>query len=180
MPRTPSTYKPDMNIEGVSPGDIQDGAIESRHIGEGEIESKHLAPGVGGGGGSNVITRSIAVPSGATFPLPFIDDADIGVGKKFYPIELVLYADGADFVGGPGTVLHIESNGGLEYLEIDPTQLINGAVSFGIFGDLVGPGPTMNLVRGGGFPVGEGLKITSDDSYSAGSTLYITITGIIK
>ena len=46
MPRTPSTYKPDMNIEGVSSGDIQDGAIESRHIGEGEIEAKHIADGV--------------------------------------------------------------------------------------------------------------------------------------
>lgn len=36
--RTASVYKPDMTIEGVSPQDIQNNAIESRHIAPGEFD----------------------------------------------------------------------------------------------------------------------------------------------
>lgn len=50
--RTASVYKPDQTIEGVSPQDIQDNCIESRHIANNEIlptkvatlESKVVTP----------------------------------------------------------------------------------------------------------------------------------------
>jgi hypothetical protein len=35
--RQPSKFKPDTNIEGVSPEDVMDQAVENRHIGDGEI-----------------------------------------------------------------------------------------------------------------------------------------------
>jgi len=43
MPRTPSIFKPDPNIDAVCANDIMTGAIESRHIANEEIENKHLA-----------------------------------------------------------------------------------------------------------------------------------------
>jgi len=44
--RTPSTFNPDSNVEGVSPQDIMDNAIENRHIGDGEITNDKIAAGV--------------------------------------------------------------------------------------------------------------------------------------
>jgi hypothetical protein len=43
--RTASTFKPDSNLEGVAPEDIQDIAIENRHIGDGEITPDKMGAG---------------------------------------------------------------------------------------------------------------------------------------
>jgi len=40
--RTASTYNPDSTIEGVSPQDISDEAVENRHIGDDEVDAAKL------------------------------------------------------------------------------------------------------------------------------------------
>jgi hypothetical protein len=41
--RTASTYSPDQTIEGVSPQDIQDNCLESRHFANNEIDTTKIA-----------------------------------------------------------------------------------------------------------------------------------------
>lgn len=52
MRRVPTTYKPDQTIEGVTARDIEDKAIESRHLGDDEILASKIA----------MLEASVAVP----------------------------------------------------------------------------------------------------------------------
>lgn len=68
-PRNPSIYKPDQNINGVTPQDILDLTIENRHIGSNEITLNKLADEV-----LNTIKFSITLVNISVYNLLFTDD----------------------------------------------------------------------------------------------------------
>jgi hypothetical protein len=91
--RVASVYKPDQTIEGVSPQDIQDNCIESRHIAPNEIDSTKLATIENG----IVVAQDISynVETGATSIKIF----DANAPFKFRVVDVLVEPRGASTNG---------------------------------------------------------------------------------
>lgn len=69
IPRSPSVYKPDFNLPGVCSQDIEDNAIENRHVGTNEVTLDKLAQDV-----LDIIEPSITTVNVSTYELLPTDD----------------------------------------------------------------------------------------------------------
>jgi hypothetical protein len=91
--RTASIYKPDQTIEGVSPVDIMDAAIESRHIGNNEILGTKIA----------TVESSVVIPvnfsKAVTTGAASVKIFDANAPFKFEVIDVKIQARGASTNG---------------------------------------------------------------------------------
>ena len=91
--RTASVYKPDMNVEGVSPEDIQNICIEDRHIGNSELNPIKM----------NVLTGNVVTPVNIVYDVTTgaasIDIFDGDAPFKFRIVEVIIEPRGASTNG---------------------------------------------------------------------------------
>ena len=90
--RTPSTFSPDSNVEGVAPEDIMDNAIEARHIGDGEIGPEKMAASDGAG---ILIVFTLDITTGSASELIF----DAAVPFACEIVDVVIQPRGASTNG---------------------------------------------------------------------------------
>jgi len=91
--RTATSYDPDSNIEGVSAKDIENNAVENRHIADNEIDAPKIEQ-IGNGAGVPVII-TYKVTTGAASILVF----DANAPFKFEVIDVIVQPQGASANG---------------------------------------------------------------------------------
>lgn len=91
--RTASTYKPDMNVEGVAPEDISNNCVESRHIANNEILPAKLATV------ESYTVTSADVVYDVTTGAASIDIYDADAPFKFRVVDVVVEPRGASTNG---------------------------------------------------------------------------------
>jgi hypothetical protein len=93
MKRTASVFRPDMNIEGVSPSDIMDNTIEARHIANNEVDPNKSATL------ENSIVTPVVIQKEVETGAATVDIFDEDAPFKFRIVDVVIEPRGASTNG---------------------------------------------------------------------------------